>query len=369
MFRYIAILFLMISFSMPALSLTIKIRRVEGGVYPNTCSRTNEKITIAVVGATSQTTSVNLTISCAANDYDTKTQRWSGTININGDGEGTSDGIVPAKHNISGGSYCAITGASVQNPAETGTGSFEVDYDKQAPPEVVGNGVNVGEYFTLKLPPGPAGTSDTAYKTLLLRECTADVDPWLFTHIPYKIYYPEKDNLLVRVYPTLTTTIPFIKTEQNHGFSCPNGHTYVMKHLITVSDNHADYQNCKMKIKIAEDIEDEYGRVIANVVGGDTFNAQGNPTLASNAAVTSSNGKIMLHTGSKPSNPANIATDIEVQVSADAGYTWRESAKITAWTSAATDTGITAAANNADNMVMLKMTDGNKTWWRIIKGQ
>ena len=355
MFKYLAILFLAVGFSLPAQSFTVSVEDIAAADDP--CPDVDGKIKVKVTGVPIKINSVIVNIRCntVKIGFD-----WNGAI-ATSNGEGESEAIILRNHGINNGNECIVY--AVYGQSKRAKTTFEVTSQPPPPFEVSGsNSVTVGTEFAISKLPRTFVGKGPRFDQLVLRECTAATDPWIFLHIPYKIYYPDedKDNLLVRVYPRLTTDGTPLKVQKanDNNDQCAEAYAYsgIVNYLVTVGD---DYQGCKIKLLKRE------------VSGGGTFNAQGDPTLDDDAAVTSSNGKIMLHTGEDiPTvSGTTISDTIEVQISNDGGYNWKESANVTGWTSAAQDTGIDAATDNADNMAMIRITDGTNVWWRIIKGQ
>ena len=288
---------------------------------------------------------VTLTIKCAPNANDAKTQRYTGKATFNNTGLADFDAIILANHNMATGNHCTAE-ASVDS--ETATADFKVTYkqiDGAPQAAISGGGITAGKEFKIG---NLFFNNEIPFFDLLLRECTASSDPWMF--------WTDRSDVLHRVYPTSTnsdnrTTVEDKDTSNdNH---CLGAYDGELRHLVTIGDDHAA---CKFKL-VKED-----------VIGGDNFTEQGDPALAAEAAVTVSNGKVMVHTGGKPSTPTGIENDITVFVSTNRGFTWAES-NITGWTNQATDSGIAAAEDNTRNMAMIKLTDGTNVWWRIIKGQ
>lgn len=354
MLRYLAILFLLSGFSYQAqaqLSVSTADKTKRGGSRNHgSCPYADGGVVITAKHTDiPANTAVTVTIECAANASDTKTQRWrSKELTFNDSGEAVTENIILADHNMSTGDHCT---AEASANSETATADFKVSYRQigGAPQaEIAGGSIIAGKEFNIgKL----HFTSQIPFFDLLLRECTASNDPWMF--------WSDDSGVLHRVYPTSSnsesrTTVEDKDTSNDN--SCLGVYDGELRHLVTIGDDHT---SCKFKL-VKED-----------VTGGDSFTEQGVPTLGGNATVTQENGNVMLHTGVKPSDPANIEDSIVVHISTNRGFTWTKSSLV-AWTSAATDSGITAAEGNTDNtrnMAMIKITDGTSVWWRIIKGQ
>lgn len=345
MLRYLAILFLLSGFSYQAQAeLTVG---VNGSLGRGNCPYADGNVVVTVKGGEKASTAT-VTIECAANASDTKTQRWSKELTFNDSGEAVTENIILANHNMSTGDHCT---AEASANSETATADFKVSYRQigGAPQaEIAGGSIMAGKEFNIeKL----HFTSEIPFFDLLLRECTASSDPWMF--------WTDSNSVLHRVYPTSSNSESRTTVEDkdpSNDNSCLGMYDGELRHLVTIGDDHT---SCKFKL-VKED-----------VTGGDSFTEQGVPTLGGNATVTQENGTVMLHTGVKPSDPANIKDSIVVHISTNRGFTWSKSSLV-AWTSAATDSGVAAAEGNTDNtrnMAMIKITDGTSVWWRIIKGQ
>ena len=284
--------------------------------------------------------------------------------------EFTKDGKTNknGRHENGNGKYDVVTGDNCRvkaflagdNAPSNAQGDFIIGYKhKEAQPaSVVGGSIEVGKEFSLgTFLVSPLG--ETSFSDVLLRECKASADPWIFW---------SNNNTLHRVYPTETNstqTIPHtVKAGHNDpplnkydNANCLRMYDAVINNLFTIG---ADYTDCQVRV----------GAYDAS--GGSSFTAQGDPTLANDAAVTLSNGKVMVRTGAKPDAPPDISSDIEVYISTNRGFTWTKSSLITQWTDQADDSGVDAAQGNNDNtrnMAVLRITTGLGVWWRIIKGQ
>ena len=191
---------------------------------------------------------------------------------------------------------------------------------------------------------------------LLLRECTASSDPWLFW---YDESSSDNSTELNRVYPTPTDinrAVRIVDIDTNNNNECMGMYDGALKNLFTIGRN---YDGCRIKL------------VKENVTGGNNFTTEGAPVLASTVAVTRSNsGNVRLNSGVKPTAPAGLSDTIAVYVSTNRGFSWTKSTTITSWTTTATDSGIsTTNTDNTRNMVMIKITDNTSTWWRLVRGQ
>lgn len=221
-------------------------------------------------------------------------------------------------------------------------------------------------------------TAEIPFFDLLLRECTASSDPWLFWE---EVGRTDKGgnslpNALHRIYPTsttneLNTTSVVDKKPGVNSNSCLGAFDGQLRGLFTIGDDH---RGCKFKV------------VKEEVKGGDSIaEAQGDPQLTA-ATVSIMGGKVMVHTGkghpdlseaegaARNAPQPGILPNIRVYVSTNRGFTWQKSPDIIAWTDAAKNSGIDAAATSSDNtrnMAMVRFVDGgpNEVYWRIIKGQ
>ena len=333
------------------LSITIDDKTKGGGSRNNgSCPYADGGVVITVEHTDkTKNGTVTLTIECAPNASDTKISRYSGTVNLENGGTEKSAVITLADHNMTVSDHCT---AEASIDSDTASADFKITYkqiDGTPQAAISGGGITAGKQFKIG---NLHITSEIPFFDLLLRECTASSDPWMF--------WTDRNGVLHRVYPTSTnsenrTTVEDKDTSNDN--NCLGAYDGELRHMVTIGDDHAA---CKFKL-IKEDVK-----------GGDNFTERGDPALAAEAAVTVSNNKVMLHTSSKPSTPTGIGNDIAVFISTNRGFTWTKSV-ITAWTSAATDSGIAAAASSTDNtrnMAMIKLTDdGTNVWWRIIKGQ
>ena len=315
------------------------------------CPYADGSVTITAEHTSKTSGEVTLTIKCASNASDAKTQRYTGKATLKNTGSADSEVITLADHNMTTGNHCTAE-ASIDN--ETATADFKVSYkqiDGAPQAAISGGGITAGKEFKIG---NIFFNEEIPFFDLLLRECTASSDPWMF--------WTDSSGTLHRVYPTSTNSDNRTAVEDkdttndNH---CLGAYDGELRHMVTIGDDHTA---CKFKL-IKEDVMD--GETPPSIV---TFTEQGDPALAAEAAVTVSNGKVMVHTGSKPNTPASIDDAIEVFISTNRGFTWAES-NITGWTSQATDSGITAAEDNTRNMAMIKITKDTDVWWRIIKGQ
>ena len=265
------------------------------------------------------------------------------------------------QHDVSTGDLCRVKAYLEGDTAPSDyQGDFIVGFRHKEvqPASVVGGSIEAGKEFSLgSFHFNPLG--ETAFSDVLLRQCEASSDPWIF--------WSDNDTLH-RVYPTETNstdTMPHtLKTGQNDTSQSKYNNTNCMRmfdgainNLFTIGDNHA---GCQIRVG-AYDAKD-----------GNNFTEQAAPVLKTDAAVTLSNASVMLHTGAKPATPANIENTIQVYISTNRGFTWTKSNDITQWTGQATDSGVPAAVGNTDNtrnMAMLRLTDGTSVWWRIIRGK
>ena len=356
MLRFSAILFFIIGYSYHAnAQLGVNIHGSDGR---NECPFADGNIVVSVYDEASRTGDVTLDIKCAPNSTDPKKTRRELTVTLASDEKkensleksastATSENIKLANNNMATGDHCTVE-ARFSN--ETASADFTVGYNKIGSPqtEIVG-GVSstVGKEFRIgKL---PVNNESVFFFDLVLRECTASTDPWIF-------WYDNDNDSLQRVYPTSTNSeshIPVTDKDTANDNHCLGSYDGQLKNLVTIGDDHA---GCKLKL------------VKDNVTHGDAFTAQGAPTLAADVAVTTANGKVMVHTGTKPTNPSNISDNIAVYVSTNRGFTWTKST-ITGWTSSAQDSGSTATMDNTRHLAMIRLTDGTNFWWRIIRGQ
>ena len=350
------------------LSISTEDRTQSGGSRNDgDCPYADGGIVIAIQHDSTMSGGVTLTIKCAPNANDAKTKRYTAEVTL-ASGAAQKE-ITLADHNMDTGDHCTVEASiseestpNVDSDSEKATADFTVGYKQiaGAPTAEIVGGITAGKEFKIG---NLFFKEEIPFFDLLLRECTASNDPWIFWHKPGKD--SEEENVLHRVYPTSTNSDNRTSVEDkdtsndNHCLGLYDGE---LRRLVTIGDDHS---GCKFKL-VKEDVLD--GEDPPSIV---TFTEQGNPALATNAAVTVSNGSVMLHTGSKPSTPAGIANNIAVFISTNRGFTWTES-DIAAWTSATTDSGVAAAKGGTDNtrnMAMVKLTDGTNVWWRIIKGQ
>lgn len=195
MFKYLSILFLAAGFSLPALSTTVSVTTIDAEEQP--CPGVDGKITVKVADVPNNIPMVVVNIKC--NDDPLTGMNYNGGINIS-NGKGETEAIILRNYNINKGDLCTVY-AELGGNKEVKT-SFEVSSNQPPPPFEISNSnsVTVGTEFAIhKLSRFYVG-SGPRFKELVLRECTASTDPWIFLHVPY-----GKDNLLVRVYPRLTT--------------------------------------------------------------------------------------------------------------------------------------------------------------------
>ncbi len=347
---FVALSLVIVGYSYQAqaqLSVSTADRTMNGGSRNNgSCPYADGGIVITAEHTSKTSGEVTLTIKCAPNANDAKTQRYTSKVALNSTGSAESEVITLADHNMNKGDHCTVE-ASIDN--ETATADFKVTYKQingSPQAEISEGGIEAGKEFKIG---NLHFTSEIPFFDLLLRECAASSDPWMF--------WTDRSGTLHRVYPTSTnsesrtTAEDKDTTNDNH---CLGAYDGELRHLVTIGDDHTA---CKFKL-IKED-----------VIGGGSFTEQGDPALATVAAVTVSNGKVMVHTGSKPSTPTGIENDITVFVSTNRGFTWKKSDSIEEWTSQTTDSGIAAAEDNTRNMAMIKITKDTNVWWRIIKGQ
>lgn len=234
--------------------------------------------------------------------------------------------------------------------------------------------ITAGKQFTLT---NLHITEKIPFFDLLLRECTASTDPWLFWEETGRTDEngDALDNVLHRVYPTSTTnelnkTSLVDKVPIGNSNSCLGAYDGQLKGLVTIGDDH---RGCKFKV-VKEDVK-----------GADSIAEYGadDPQLTA-ATVSVENSKVMVHTGKGHPDLAEaqgaernapkpgIGPNITVYVSTNRGFTWQKSPRITEWTPEAGESGITTNSNdNTRNMAMVRFEEGEHghVWWRIIKGQ
>ncbi|MDE3269340.1 MAG: hypothetical protein OYH77_03540 [Pseudomonadota bacterium] len=252
------------------------------------------------------------------------------------------------------GDLCTATVAISDNSARNASDDFKIGFKRidGKPTAKVLEPITVGQEFRI----GDLSMHNVGipFRDLLLRECTAAEDPWVFR---------AQGNKLQRVYPiSITSSETFGRPsdiDPNNNNLCLGAYDGFIGDLFTLG---SDYTGCK--IKLVKEV----------VTGGDAFAAMGAPQLAA-ASVTSNAGQVLLNTGAKPAAPAGISNAIVVHISTDRGQTWQSASNITGFTTTATDTGISISASNSNdntvNMAVVAITnnDASKRWWRIVKGQ
>ncbi len=370
MLRFSIILFLVIAgYSYQAQALSVS---VTGDKDRGDCPYADGKVTITVTNLPSTPTSntMDLEIHCASltqdpdNPYGTKDNRWTGKANItNGEVEHEvtlSDTTVPIQVKDKCEARAKVTGTDGNNGGISD--EFTIAYKQIGGwPELQvegSSGITGGKEFKIS---NFSVNDEVPFYDLLLRECTAAHDPWMF----WREDKGNGDSDLHRVYPTSTTNseqkaIPLDKDTDNDN-ACLGAFDGELK-LVTIG---ADHSGCRIK-------------VVKEGVNGDNFTEQGAPHLSAAAEVTVSNGKVMVHTGAKPEGKYGDA--IEVYVSTNRGATWQRSTMIMNWTSQSDDSGIPAAASSSDNtrnMAVIRIinaldSDGpvnEAAWYRLIKGK
>lgn len=355
MLRFLPILFLVGFSYQAAAQLSVSVSSSEG--RPGNCPYADGSIAVTAK-KTNATGTVTLVIACAPNANDEKDKRYSRDVNFD-KGEATSGPITLAddkpdeykKKPMTKGDHCTVKASIGEyNDAPNtnkATAEFKVGYKQIGSPEaeVTGGAATVGKEFSI----GNLHytTKGIYFFDLVLRECTASNDPWIFWH-------EDNGTALHRVYPTSTTTKQKIKVNTpNNPDTCLGAYAGKLQNLVTIGGDHA---GCKLKL-------------VKDAVTHDTFTAQGAPTLAADAAVTTAGGKVMVHTGAKPDAPSNLSDTIAVYISTNRGFTWTISTAITAWTSSPADSSKDATMDNTRHMAMIKITAGDDTYWRLIKGQ
>ena len=103
MFKYVAILFLVIGFSYQA-QATLSVS-VGGNGGRGNCPWADGNVVVTVDGGTKDS-KVMVTIKCAANATDTKTQRWNKELTFGDKGEAVTENIILADHNMNTGDHC-----------------------------------------------------------------------------------------------------------------------------------------------------------------------------------------------------------------------------------------------------------------------
>ncbi|MDE3269005.1 MAG: hypothetical protein OYH77_01835 [Pseudomonadota bacterium] len=256
------------------------------------------------------------------------------------------------------GDHCTATVAISDNANRSASGDFKIgfkrignhgDVGKPAArvidPITVGQEFQIGDLFVFNV--------GIPFWDLLLRECTATEDPWVFRF---------HNNKMKRVYPvSINSPETFGKPDDinpNNDNECLGRYDGVLSGLFTLG---SDYTGCKLKwVKEA-------------LTGGDSFTAMGAPQLAS-ASVTANAGKIWLSTGAKPTAPAGISNTILVYISTNRGQTWAASI-LASWSATAFNTDVDVSTSNPTdntvNMALIGISDNadTKRWWRIVKGQ
>ena len=265
--------------------------------------------------------------------------------------------ITPRDNGMLQKDTCTVTASSTGIPND-GNFNFTVgflrvgvkDPARVSAPIIAGKSFNIEGLFVFD--------DHVPFYDLLLRECTASSDPWIFW---YDEDSTDVSTELNRVYPTpsdINRVIGLVDIDTTNNNQCMGMYDGALKNLFTIGSN---YNGCKIKL-VKED-----------VTGGNSFTTEGAPVLASTVAVTRSSSRgnnVMLHSGVKPNAPSGISDTIAVYVSTNRGFSWTKSTTITSWTTSATDTGIsTTNSDNTRNMVMIKITDGTSTWWRLVRGQ
>lgn len=304
-------------------------------------------VTGDVVDDTS-TAMINVSISCSTAGA-AATARHSASVAAR---QGiASFNIVPMARGMLEKDTCTATASSTGMTSDTY--NFTVGFRRvgSTPPARVSSSIVAGKSFNIE---GLTVWNDhVPFYDLLLRECTASSDPWVF-------WFDESNSELNRVYPTptdLDLAIDIVDIDGDASDNrCMGWYDGALKNLFTIGSN---YDSCQLKL------------VKENVTGGNSFALEGAPVLASTVAVTrSSNGNVMVNTGAKPSEPTGIVDTIVVYVSTNAGFSWTKSTAITSWTTNATNSGVsTTNSDNTRNMAMIKITDNTSSWWRLVRGQ
>ena len=357
MFRYLAILFLVCGFSYQAMAVETHASyslKVESN-QPNDNNNPVYRIMVAVKDDSNNTytdskAKIGISVACGSTTV-TKEHKL-----VPQDDKGEAHFDIAASELVEGHTCTATATASETggDTYETGTADFDVCVFTFPAHEVVGQSITAGKEFKIGNIVVGVDLPQYPFFDLVLRECTAGTDPWIFWH------KTGTNTALHRVYPTSTNSNNMLMVsdkDASNDNTCKGRLDGEIDHLFTIGNDHG---GCQVKL-VKED-----------VTGGDSFTEQGAPALATGAAVTLSGDNIMLHTGAKPATPANIEDTIQVYISTNRGFSWGEKSAITAWTSQATDSGFDVAAGNTDNtrnMAMIRITDGTSVWWRIIKGE
>ncbi len=177
---------------------------------------------------------------------------------------------------------------------------------------------------------------------LRLENCTAGSDPELFI---------ATDTALQRAYPVLVgTTVAHPVAALRH-------------------EDGADWGTVANLFFIGSGAGCSFTFYRAAIIGGHDFTASCPLRLADTAAVTASNGKVMVNLGVKPSNASDTVT---VFTSANGGYTWHawgDTRNAAVWGTKAQDSGIAAGDDNTKNRALVKIThtDGS-VCWHVING-
>lgn len=316
------------------------------------CPFLDNNITVTYTDDENNGSQAVLTVSCAAAGTSNKTLRFTSTAVAIASNKATFNVDISSMTDAQTGDQCTATVAISGNTARNASGDFKIGFKQiaqDAPPTITST-VTVGEEFRIEnLSMFNIGIP---FWDLLLRECTATEDPWVFRH---------HNNTLKRVYPISITSTESLgapgDVNPNNDNQCLGRYDGFIGGLFTLG---SDYAGCKLKL------------VKEAVVGGDAFTAMGAPQLAS-ATVTANAGKVWLNTGARPTAPAGISSTVSVYISTNRGQTWQESA-ITGWVTTATDTGISVSSSNpSDNTVNMALigisnSANTKRWWRMVKG-
>ena len=348
------ILFSLLFVSSQALGASLEISMDAFDNQPNDCPMFDDshKLEVEVRDSnnnrdTSSTAMINISISCSTAGA-AATVRYT-TSGAAQQGVAMFD-ITPEDRGMLQKDTCTVTASATGITSDTY--NFTVGFQRvgPTPPAEVSSAIVAGKSFNIV---GLDVHNDhVPFYDLLLRECTASSDPWVF-------WYDESDSGLHRVYPTptdLDLVIDIVDIDNDGSDNeCMGRYDGALKNMFTIGSN---YDSCQLKL------------VKANVTGGNSFALEGVPVLASTVAVTLTSGNIMVNTGAKPADPTGIIDTIVVYVSTNAGFSWTKSTSITSWTTSATNSGVsTTNPDNTRNMAMLKITDNTSTWWRLVRGQ
>lgn len=353
MLKFILFSLLFVSSQLLGASLEVSMDAY-GESQPNDCPSVDDshKLEVEVLNSnndrdTSSTAMINISISCSTAGA-AATVRHSASVAAQ---RGVAMfNIVPRDSRMLQKDTCVVTATAAGVTSDTY--NFTVGFERVGaqPPARVSSSIVAGKSFNIV---GlTVWNTEVPFYDLLLRECTASSDPWVF-------WYDESNSELNRVYPTptdLDLAIDIVDIDTTNNNRCMGWYDGALKNLFTIGSN---YVSCQLKL------------VKENVTGGNSFAAEGAPVLASTVAVTrASNGNVMVNSGAKPTDPTGISDTIIVYVSTNAGFSWTKSTAITSWTTSATNSGIsTTNSDNSRNMAMIKITDTTSTWWRLVRGQ